>query len=141
MDLKNVNNVIWFSTLTGHFGLVLATNDEGVKVALIKQVDGLIRAYDTQDILDYGAKFLPEMADEVYSHLKIEPITIGEIKERIKEGIKVTYLRDRKEKGIIKSISDNKHVFVVYNCGGNWDDYKNYIAARTEISDLKLGWD
>ena len=44
------------------------------------------------------------------------------------------------ENGVIKSLSDANHVFVVYNCGGNWMKYHNYTAARTHISDLKLGW-
>ena len=44
------------------------------------------------------------------------------------------------ENGIIKSLSDENHVFVVYNCDGNWFQYRDYTAARTRISDLKLGW-
>jgi hypothetical protein len=56
-------------------------------------------------------------------------------------GDRVTYLSFGKvERGIIKSISDADHVFVVYNCGGNWDRYFDYTAARTEICDLVAGW-
>ena len=56
-------------------------------------------------------------------------------------GDKVTYLSFGKvEHGIVKSISDADHVFVVYHCAGNWDRYFDYTAARTEISDLVLGW-
>ncbi|MDW0189354.1 MAG: hypothetical protein QOA70_06855 [Nitrososphaeraceae archaeon] len=44
------------------------------------------------------------------------------------------------ENGIVKSISDKENVFVVYNCGGNWNHYQEYTAARTRITDLKLGW-
>ncbi len=53
------------------------------------------------------------------------------------------------ENGIIKSIpdfaldADDKyygHVRVVYNCGGNWDNYANYTGALTNLRDLKLGW-
>lgn len=58
-----------------------------------------------------------------------------------KIGDKVTYNPGyKKENGIIKSISDDKHVFVVYNCGGDWNNYKNYTAARTRIEDLTIGW-
>ena len=58
-----------------------------------------------------------------------------------KIGDKVTYIKShKKERGIVKSISDNKHVFVVYHCGDDWKYYKNYTAARTRISDLVLGW-
>lgn len=56
-------------------------------------------------------------------------------------GQRVTYLSFVKaEHGIIKSISDSEHVFVVYHCDGKWDQYFNYTAARTAISDLVPGW-
>jgi len=44
------------------------------------------------------------------------------------------------ENGIVKSISDSSHVFVVFNCGGEWDRYTDYTAARTATSQLKAGW-
>lgn len=44
------------------------------------------------------------------------------------------------ENGKVKSIQSEEYAFVVYNCAGNWDDYENYTAARTRISDLKSGW-
>jgi hypothetical protein len=56
-------------------------------------------------------------------------------------GERVTYITPYEtEIGIVKSISDEEHVFVVYNCGGDWDNYRDYTAARTKISDLKHGW-
>ena len=56
-------------------------------------------------------------------------------------GQKVTYVSVGKvERGIVKSFSDDEHVFVVYHCDGNWDRYFDYTAARTEIIDLVLGW-
>jgi len=58
----------------------------------------------------------------------------------MKIGDKVTYFKFKKEKGIIKNLCDDDHVFVVYNCDNNWENYHNYTAARTKISDLKLGW-
>lgn len=59
-----------------------------------------------------------------------------------KVGQKVTYHSfDKHEKGIVKSLSDNEYVFVVYNCGGEWDNYKDYTAARTRIADLTIGWE
>ena len=58
-------------------------------------------------------------------------------------GQQVTY-RDlscgKEQKGIVKSISDNEHVFVVYNCNNDWDNYKDYTAARTRIIDLYDSW-
>lgn len=56
-------------------------------------------------------------------------------------GEKVTYVTPHKtEHGIVKSISDSKHVFVVYHCGGDWDNYQDHTGARTEVKDLVLGW-
>lgn len=46
----------------------------------------------------------------------------------------------KKEIGIVKSISDESHVFVVYHCDDNWHRYEEYTAARTKISDLTYGW-
>ena len=52
------------------------------------------------------------------------------------------YGEDNWENGIIKEVRDNilKSVWVVYNCGGNWDNYVNYTGAKTNLKDLKLGW-
>lgn len=45
------------------------------------------------------------------------------------------------ENGIIKEIREEDNaVFVVYNCNDDWDNYQNYTAARTNLSDLKDGW-
>ena len=45
------------------------------------------------------------------------------------------------ENGIVKRITpDGNGAFVVYNCGGNWNDFQNYTAANTNLRDLKLGW-
>lgn len=57
-------------------------------------------------------------------------------------GEKVTYIsHNGKEKGVVKSLSDDEHVFVVYHCDDEWNNYQNYTAARTRISDLVLGWE
>ena len=44
--------------------------------------------------------------------------------------------------GLVKEIPSHTFhsVRVVYNCGGDWDNYKNYTSALTNLSDLKLGW-
>lgn len=61
--------------------------------------------------------------------------------EDLEIGTKVTYSSyNKREFGIVKSKSDEEHVFVVYHCAGNWDNYEDYTAARTNIKDLKLGW-
>ena len=57
-------------------------------------------------------------------------------------GDKVTYIKTHCpfEHGIVKSISDKDHTFVVYHCNDDWDHYYDYTAARTCNSDLIMGW-
>lgn len=65
-----------------------------------------------------------------------------EVKEKFEPGNKVHYSPSRttkRENGIVKSVTD-LGVFVVYNCAGEWSNYKDYTAALTDPSDLKLGW-
>lgn len=52
------------------------------------------------------------------------------------------YGENRWENGLIKEIRAEKNdgVWVVYNCAGNWDNYKDYTSALTNLRDLKLGW-
>ena len=46
------------------------------------------------------------------------------------------------ENGLVKEIPDwsTDSVRVVYNCCGDWNNYKNYTSALTNVSDLYLGW-
>jgi hypothetical protein len=46
------------------------------------------------------------------------------------------------ENGIVKEIPEHTFdaVRVVYNCAGNWENFRNYTSALTELSDLYLGW-
>jgi hypothetical protein len=56
-------------------------------------------------------------------------------------GDKVTYCTEHKtEHGIVKSISDENYVFVVYHCAGEWDRYKDYTGQLTSIQALTIGW-
>lgn len=52
------------------------------------------------------------------------------------------YGPDKWENGMIKEIPDhtNTSVRVVYNCAGDWDNFKNYTSAMTSLKDLELGW-
>lgn len=67
---------------------------------------------------------------------------------KLKIGDKVCYQPehykedDRFENGMVKEIPDftNDAIRVVYNCGGDWDNFKNYTSALTDIRDLTLGW-
>lgn len=62
-------------------------------------------------------------------------------RSEIEIGQKVTYLKDfEKEKGIVKSLSNEDYAFVVYHCGFDWNNYEQYTGARTKIEDLKKGW-
>lgn len=64
--------------------------------------------------------------------------------EILNPGDKVTYTPTYgpQERGVVKSISgDPDYVFVVYHCGGEWDRYSDFTAARTRVQDLKRGWD
>ena len=59
-------------------------------------------------------------------------------------GEKVCYCptHARPENGIVKEARDGDAdgVFVVYNCGGDWANYRNYTAAKTNLRDLQTGW-
>lgn len=46
------------------------------------------------------------------------------------------------ENGLVKEIPDwsTDSVRVVYNCCGDWNNYKDYTSALTNVSDLYLGW-
>jgi hypothetical protein len=44
------------------------------------------------------------------------------------------------QNGIVKSFSDDEHLFVVFNCGGEWENYRCFTAQRTRISQLKKNW-
>ena len=46
------------------------------------------------------------------------------------------------ENGIVKEIPEHTDsaVRVVYNRGADWDNFKNYTSALTDLSDLIIGW-
>jgi hypothetical protein len=46
------------------------------------------------------------------------------------------------ENGIVKEIRPGRTngCWVVYNCNGEWDRYKDYTGCLTNLDDLKLGW-
>ena len=66
----------------------------------------------------------------------------------LKIGDKVCYqpdhykTEDKYENGMVKEIPDhtNKSLRIVYNCAGEWSNFKNYTSALTDINDLTLGW-
>jgi ABC-type lipoprotein release transport system permease subunit len=60
---------------------------------------------------------------------------------RFKVGDKVHYTAPHgaKENGIVKEVRSDR-VFVVYKCGGEWDNYQNYTGQSTNPDDLSFGW-
>lgn len=63
--------------------------------------------------------------------------------QQVKIGDKARYVpaAGDPEKGIVKSLCDDpEYCFVIYNCAGEWDNYRDYTAARTNINDLVKGW-
>jgi hypothetical protein len=43
--------------------------------------------------------------------------------------------------GRVKAVHNiQKYVYVVFNCGGNWDHFMSYTSELTNIDDLELGW-
>lgn len=45
----------------------------------------------------------------------------------------------KKENGIVKQAGDN-FSFVVFHCGGDWANYKNYTGQHTTNTALAKGW-
>jgi len=52
------------------------------------------------------------------------------------------YREDEWENGLVKEIPNftNKSIRVVYNCGGDWDNFMDYTSALTNLRDLKPDW-
>lgn len=66
---------------------------------------------------------------------------------KLKIGDKVHYVRDNApegeyENGVVKEIPDHSKdsVRVVYNCGGEWNNFMNYTSALTRAENLRTGW-
>lgn len=67
------------------------------------------------------------------------------ITRTLKPGDKVSYLARpgaQYEHGVVKSLhpTNQRMVFVVYKCNGNWANYQNYTAACTDTDSLMEGW-
>lgn len=59
-----------------------------------------------------------------------------------KEGDEVTHVchHGGLENGIVKTIRDYSSAWVVYNCAGDWENYRLFTGALTNYSDLVKGW-
>jgi hypothetical protein len=58
-------------------------------------------------------------------------------KEHIGAWVLYTALHGSKEKGRIKSWND-KFIFVVYKCAGEWDRFQEYTGCATDPHDLRF---
>lgn len=66
----------------------------------------------------------------------------------VNEGDKVHYqpehYQDNEfENGIVKHVrmkGVDCEAWVVYNCNDDWENFKDYTGALTNLSDLRLGW-
>lgn len=71
-------------------------------------------------------------------------INIGNVNIGDKVCYQPEYLKElgKFENGIIKEIPEHSldSVRVVYNCAGDWKNYKEYTSALTNCRDLELGW-
>lgn len=49
---------------------------------------------------------------------------------------------DKFENGLVKEIPEHttSAVRVVYNCRGDWKNFKDFTSALTDVSDLYYGW-
>ena len=60
--------------------------------------------------------------------------------DELKPGDKVQY-EPHKERGIVKSVHPyTEAVWVVFNCGEDWDNYEIYTGQLTLCKDLTKGW-
>lgn len=65
-------------------------------------------------------------------------IDIAKLKrEDIGRWVLYTAPHGAKEKGRLKGWGTN-FIFVVYNCAGEWDNYRNYTSAATDPKDLRF---
>ena len=89
---------------------------------------------DATDIIEYLAAY-PKAKEEMTDVLRKYSV-------KYKIGEKVTFhCNGTKSKGIVKAISDQKNVFVVYRCNGDWEHYYNYTGERSDIGYLTKGWE
>lgn len=90
--------------------------------------------YDAYQIIYYISEH-PKAKEEMIDVLKKYSI-------KYEIGEKVTFhYNGTKSKGIVKAISDQKSVFVVYNCNDDWEHYYNYTGEKTNIGYLTKGWE
>lgn len=64
-----------------------------------------------------------------------------DIRDYLKEGEFVRYGVKNEKGRVFRAPAPGIRVLpVVYNCGGDWDRWKAYTAASSNMKDLKIGW-
>lgn len=67
--------------------------------------------------------------------------------QTFKPGEKVHFCRKQDstffQNGIVKVVrmtEKDTRYFVVFNCGGDWENYADYTGCLTAVNDMKRGW-
>lgn len=50
------------------------------------------------------------------------------------------YPPEKWENGMVKEVVSDTSLRVVYNCNGDWKNFKDYIGCLTNTRDLTEGW-
>lgn len=91
--------------------------------------------YQEKSIYDEGGWMYEEGEERYYEALKK-----WNKSKAMTKGTFVNYVDSftkEKELGrVLRADDGSGTVGVVFNCGGNWDDYENYTAQRVKIEDL-----
>ena len=99
-----------------------------------------------ENILKDWYKYLMDENDGLLNEEEIYLYTERYYGKHFRMGDKVHYIPfdgcDPKdyENGIVYSCVDHNHLFVVYHCNNEWENYRCYTAARTHESQLQKGW-
>ena len=71
----------------------------------------------------------------------MEELKVHYVPQELKDLYSQGFPHSQIKNGMVKSISDDKnHAFVVFNCSGDWKNFRNYTACLTSLKDLKWGW-
>ena len=109
--------------------------------------------FDIENVMEVNIAKLRARSDKQFNAEKFLNRDLDNEREILEKGVsvekvvfaigdKVTYTDkfSKTTKGIVKALDSNK-VFVVFNCGEDWDNYQEYTSEACKTSDLKLGWE